>query len=368
MKYKTGSSSIWWTWLLALLSVACDGDTGAMTEKAQIIFRMELPPALEVSTRVTTPPSLGGISTENVWVVQYNANNNNFIKAVAFTGEGTLDLNGNVLKINTAGAEFSQVISRFYVIVNAGTGFLDGFTGTEDELKAKTVSVSGITGELKLLTAGPIDYTPTSDGKVVVVAALNRAYAKISVKWQDTDDRGNFTISAMEVHNLPQKMALYTRGGGALNSNYPAGTDINTDTPSATGSMNSGTFYDFYMPENLRGMGTASSFADKGLKRYGPNGSLNYCTYIVLKGTYTYQKYLSDGTTPSGSAAPIDVEYHIYLGTNLIKDYNVQRGYWYQLTLNLSGANTGDVRVRITDGKTAVFDKVEEIKHTIKFE
>ncbi|MCD8094507.1 MAG: DUF4906 domain-containing protein, partial [Bacteroides sp.] len=197
-------------------------------------------------------------------------------------------------------------------------------------------------------------------------APLNRAYAKVSVTWNNTGT-GTLAITGMDVYNLPNKMALYTRGGGSLSSTYPTQDADITAGPTAvvTGNMASGAPQTFWMPENLRGMGTAPSFAEKGLKKYGPtkesdgSNSLKNCTYIVLKGTYAYTK--------DSNANTIAVEYHIYLGSNLKTDYNIQRGYHYQLTLNLSGANTGDVRVRITDGRVVVFDKVEEIEYNIEF-
>ena len=361
MKYK--SVSIWLGWLLALLLAACEGEAPGEAQKAQLIFKMGLPPALEVETRATA--SLADIPIEDVWVVQYNAGTNGFLNKKCFTGEWKLDSQKGLLEINTSEAEFSLITSRFYVIVNAGSTFLENFTGTEAELKKKTVDAPDITGELGLLTSGPIKYTPTGNGNVVVITSLTRAYAKVSVEWKDTDKQGEIKITGMDVYNLPNKMAFYTRGGGNLDGTYPEGTDITTDSKAAPAD-GTGQTYCFYMPENLRGMGTASSFADKGLKKYGPGGTLDNCTYVVLKGTYSYKDYLSDGTNASGSSATIDVEYHIYLGGNLIKDYNIQRGYWYQVVLNFSGANTGDIRVRITDGKVTVFEQVKEITHKLE--
>ena len=69
MKYK--SVSIWLGWLLALLLAACEGEAPGEAQKAQLIFKMGLPPALEVETRATA--SLADIPIEDVWVVQYNA-------------------------------------------------------------------------------------------------------------------------------------------------------------------------------------------------------------------------------------------------------------------------------------------------------
>lgn len=226
------------TWLACLLlllaATACEGDAGGVGEKTQFVFKLELPPALEVTTRAETP-SLDGISIEDVWVVQYNATGNTgddgkFLNAACFTSGGTLDLKDKILTVDTQSAEFSQVSSRFYVIVNAGSTFLDNFKNSETSdksekaLQAMQVSLTNIAdnikAELKLMTAGPLDYTPGNDKKVVLTAPLNRAYAKVSVTWNNTGT-GTFAITGMDVYNLPNKMALYTRGDGNLSSTYP---------------------------------------------------------------------------------------------------------------------------------------------------
>ena len=83
----------------------------------------------------------------------------------------------------------------------------------------------------------------------------------------------------------------------------------------------------------------------------GDGGSLDGCTRLVLEAAYTYP----------GAINSIAVEYCIYLGGNLMNDYNVQRGYEYNLNVQISGANSGDVRVTITNGNVVVFDEVETI-------
>ena len=61
------------------------------------------------------------------------------------------------------------------------------------------------------------------------------------------------------------------------------------------------------------------------------------------------------------------MEYCIYLGGNLMNDNNVQRGYEYNLNVQISGANSGDVRVTITNGNVVVFDEVETINKKVDF-
>ena len=76
--------------------------------------------------------------------------------------------------------------SHFYIIVNGEKSLLEGFTGTEADLKAKTVNFTEALGSRPtLLTSGPSEYNPataSSEGtednkKVVFVSRLFRTYA-----------------------------------------------------------------------------------------------------------------------------------------------------------------------------------------------
>ena len=134
------------------------------------------------------------------------------------------------------------------------------------------------------------------------------------------------------------------------------------------------------MPENLRGVGCGKSFQEKNLNDYGPKadgkapalggdgkpesgGDLSKCTYIDLVGSYWYNY----STSAPDATNPISVRYRLYLGGNLVNDYNVRRGYHYTITVQISGANSGDVRVTITNGNVVVFDKVETIDKVADF-
>ena len=55
------------------------------------------------------------------------------------------------------------------------------------------------------------------------------------------------------------------------------------------------------------------------------------------------------------------------LGDNLTNNYNIQRDHHYDLTINIKGANSADLRVKITDGNVAVFDDVDTIENEVSF-
>ena len=175
-----------------------------------------------------------------------------------------------------------------------------------------------------------------------------------------------------KITNIPQIIALYTAGGGNSNSLYPetiSATTMNLDAQSFSSlTSTSGASADFYMPENLRGLGLSESFEGKNKESNGPgstsvttstpDGKLTGCTYLTLKGTYKYSSSHANG---------IKVEYRFYLGDNLTNNYNIQRDHHYDLTINIKGANSADLRVKITDGNVAVFDDVDTIENEVSF-
>ncbi len=364
MNKITGLSMVLMT--CGLLLMSCDTSLPANSnEDHGMVIRLELPKSLDVTTK---GGSLDGITINNVWVLQYANNTNELLKASKFSGtEISNKVNAGTLEVQTDG--FSEAESNFYVIANAGDDFLakadtlrEGATAkpiAEDSLKKKTIALANYTSEPTFVTAGKILLTQDSirkyNGKAVIVAPLERAFARMKLKWSKKDNfKGSLKITKVDVYNLPKKMAAYTRGGGKLSDKYPKlKEDIKTDATSiTTGELSEGSEQVFYMPENLRGMGTVTSFPEKNMPAKGPDGNLDGCTFILMSGYYKYP--LESGYSKDS----ITVQYKIFPGGNLTNDYNIQRGYSYDLKVNISGANSADVRVTITDGRVAVFDDV----------
>lgn len=355
-------------------------------------FCLKLPDAISVETKAVAP-TIGDknetTSINNVWILQYGTTGN-FIKKLYKVDNLSDDTdfvkeNDYMVRINTDETsdteKFSDINSRFYIIVNGGEILLNDFNGTEDELKAKTVDFTPSTGSVPtLLTSGPSAYSRTASSgsseenkKVVFVARLFRAYAKVTVRVQFSDTNASLSDMTATITNIPKKMALYTAGGASSNSKYPATIDNTTMQMTETNfsglNSTSGASAFFCMPENLRGLGLSESFEGKNKETNGPgnaevntstpDGKLTGCTYLTLKGTYRYANSHTNG---------IKVEYRFYLGDNLTNNYNIQRDHHYDLTINIKGANSADLRVKITDGNVAVFDEVDVIPNiTVDF-
>lgn len=377
--------------LLTLLFTGCEAteDSGGMDNGKMCDFQfcLKLPESISVETKVTIGDEK--ITVNNVWILQYNASGE-FIKSLYKEDKASDDNdfvkeNDYMVRINTDATsdteKFSDIVSCFYIIVNGGETLLKDFKGTETELKATTVDFTAPTGSTPtLLTSGPSKYDPktTSSGstegdkKVVFVSRLFRAYAKVTVRVQFNDASASLSEMTAAITNIPQKMALYTAGGGSSNSKYPAtidGTTMKTTETAFSGlTSTAGSSAYFCMPENLRGLGISESFEGKNKESNGPgstsvttstpDGKLTGCTYLTLKGTYKYA---------SSHTAGIKVEYRFYLGDNLTNNYNIQRDHHYDLTINIKGANSADLRVKITDGNVAVFDDVDTIENEVSF-
>lgn len=346
-------------WTVSGLLAGCSEESVETSEEFRLVLK--LPPALTVDTRGT----INQIPVNRIWVLQYvTEDGKSTLKNKAFFTVPDDPVGKNpppTIEITTGETTFTQTNSRFYVIANAEESFLKDFTGTEAELKAKTVAFSGYTNQPSLLTSGPLEYTPdlNKQGVIPLVVPLRWAYATISLSWNKKGDLAannlsSLVVKSVSLYNVPAHMALYTRGGGSIKDKYPADKDGSTAITSTTGTqittdLSPSSPCKFYMPENLRGMGTAASFMEKSIPAKGPDGTLDYCTYIKLSGEYKY----------AGASAPIGVNYLLHLGGNLMTDYNIRRDYLYNLTVNISGANSADVRVTITDGNVVMFDAVE---------
>ena len=214
-------------WTVSGLLAGCSEDSVETSEEFR--FVLKLPPALTVDTRGT----INQIPVNRIWVLQYvTEGGKSTLKNKAFFTVPDDQAGKNpppTIEITTGETTFTQTNSRFYVIANAEESFLKDFTGTEAELKAKTVAFSGYTNQPSLLTSGPLEYTPdlNKQGVIPLVVPLRRAYATISLSWNKKGDLAannlsSLVVKSVSLYNVPAHMALYTRGGGSIKDKYPA--------------------------------------------------------------------------------------------------------------------------------------------------
>ena len=383
-------------WLLLLAIYVCSCQKEEQPEKVkQLYIQLTMPESIHVDTKADkTPPQLGGIEVKNVWIVQFDATTNSCLKAL-YVPQASItqkeSLVGLVVNLSTGSsgdeiAKFMDNDSRFYVIANGDRNLLTEDTTnddmysltdaellalTEDDLKKKARLIGQkdaplVTTSPTLLASEAFEYIPSNDVVIKVRAQMFRAFAKMTVKINSSSPSGLFSLdqevsqAIFKIYNLPQNMAVY-RAGGGKGTAYPEVSEtsiikgpfnVNIDQISTTGGEVTATFY---MAENLRGIGTSTTQQGKNLPANGPGSSsdkLAGCTYIELTGTYKYNSSHTDG---------VKVKYTFYLGGNFTNDYNISRDYSYELTFNIAGPNSADVRVQITDGNVAVFDEVHVV-------
>lgn len=363
------------TLILCLFVTGCSSSLEEDTKGNGFRFCVQMPKAIDVDTKASLGDGSESIEITDAWIVQYSSVNNTLLKYLYINSGFTQKENGYMVEIKTSGNDFSTTSSYFYIILNGGPELLKNFKEESDcskeALQKKTISVTenggvlGITASPNLLTAGPINYTSKNeeDEKVIFVSRVYRAFAKfsLSVKFPIASS-DKFTVTQATITNVPKNMALFA--GGGSNANYPDVSTIYAEPISLSDVVINGGKKSFWMPENIRGTGSSSTFQGKNQITNGPGGNLNGCTYLTIKGKYYYDK----NQRPDGSSQdPIDVEYRFYLGTNLTNDYNIRRDHHYNLTVNLKGANSADLRVTITNGNVAVFDEVQEITNEVDF-
>lgn len=144
------------TLAFALLFAGCEAtedpqntDHGKM---CNFQFCLKLPESISVKTKADPPitPTIGDdkININNVWILQYDVSGN-LIRSVYKEDDINNDTdfvqeNLYMVRINTDTnsdeEKFSDMSSHFYIIVNGEKSLLEGFTGTEADLKAKTVN------------------------------------------------------------------------------------------------------------------------------------------------------------------------------------------------------------------------------------
>lgn len=416
-----------------LLATGCTStDTPAQPTNNNFSFYIKMPDPITVETKADIGTKEEPITVNDVWILQY-LNDNSLFRCLYINNTDQITNHGDYLvKIQTPETEdqkFSDVESRFYIIVNGGAELLNDFkadaTGknkSEDALKKIMTYIDykyQATNSIPpgLLTAGPIVYKPTttsadaeteptkadentgggsetgkneggtneggtnegsngeetpavSTDKVVFISRMYRAYAKVKVninfKADEKFPNSSFTVTECTVTNLP---SWGSSSDKTIALYTPATTaDGYPAIEKVTGSL---TFKSTDIIDS-----SFSFYMPENLRGIGKSTSFGDKNKPgngpgmsgSLEGcTYLTVKgdYIYDSTKPSQD--PIKVEYTFYLGGNLINDYNIERDHLYNLTLNLKGANSADWRVKITDGNVAVFDEVTEINNEVDF-
>lgn len=364
LRCRTLFSHLCLGWLMCVVLAACVKDvpvpeSAISSSDLGLSLHLGFPDPLTVTTRAN--PVKNGIELTDVRVLQFPVAGGDDVKNKLYSEAEngapwyTQESGGALITVNTGSNDFTNVNCRFYIVANAGTDL--SAVATENNLKSSSLSFTDITSEPDILTFGPVDYTKVEGATkpVALLAKLCRSYAKVTVKYTLAT---GIEITSVDIENVPDKIYPFPEvaADGSSPSVSPVGY-LSTFSITPAGDSKEVTFY---MPENLKGNGSATTGADKNLPAKGPGGTLEGCTCIVLKGTYDY--YPGDA-----GSAPIGVEYRFYPGSDMVRNYDVERGKHYMLTINLKGANSADARVNITDGNVFTFDDPDNVDNEMDF-
>lgn len=215
-----------------------------------------------------------------------------------------------------------------YFIANAGKQ-LQNFSGTYGQLKQQLIPVNnkGLADGIMLMSATL--QTTIKAGNPISVRFI-RKLAKINVSCT-VEEGFSFTPVRLQLRNVPKSTSLVNT---SETTPVKEGTDLQNYW-SVTENIIKG--YTWYMPENLRAAGSASSEKDKTA---AANTEGAYCTYVEISGLYQ-----------NGGTSKL-VSYKVYLGANNTTDYSVEANRIYNVSFSIKGINSGDKRVLAEDFPT----------------
>lgn len=326
---------MFWT----LSAVACSEDTNISGESGDGYRPVEVAVSMNIeefhgqsSTRAGQPLN-GDIGDDeslinNVTVFQFDGTGNDADKLVVLRYVTTF----NNLKLGLMQPKSDPAKKQLICLV-ANTGeHLKDFTGTYGDLKDIMISVnkSGVSDKIMIMMTSL--QTEISSGKSIE-AVFKRKLAKINVTCLVANDV-RFTPARLQLRNVPKYASV-----SSANETPEGKSDNFRNYISLTENIEDG--YTWYMPENLRGTGSADNPKNK-TDNTAPAGQGDYCTYVELSGLYQE----NDGTLKL-------VSYRVYLGNDDLSDYNVEGNHIYNVDMSVSGINASDKRVIVADLPTA---------------
>ncbi len=303
----------------------------AGTPEAAAQLRSEASAMGEATTRAAAEPSK---EIRNLWVVQFDQNGR-IVGRAKYIEDYQAD-GSNVTIIPSAGSE--------HTIVFIANTFKDNLiqnteSYTIEHLRGLNYAISD--GDSNFTTDGTQQYSVLFGSQSEVItevtkldAVLIRNIAKVNINIRVADGV-DLTFSKAIMRGVPNRsfyLPSITAGEifpleGVINYHQYSGVDMVKDATSAVSDYQTLTFY---LPVNKRGSVTTT---DEILKNQYGN---SYCTSIVLTATSGGKNY----------------EYNIYLGENLINDFNIEANhhYTYNLEFNTVGDPQTDLRVTMVGG------------------
>ena len=276
LRYRTLLSHFCFLWVACLVLTGCGKDavmpeSVASSSNLGLSLCLGFPNPLTVTTRAN--PVRNGIELKDVRVLQFPVTAGGEAKSKLYSEAEsgspdwyTQETDGGLITVNTGVDDFTNVDCRFYIVANAGSNL--SAVAAENALKSYSLDFADITKEPDILTFGPVDYTKVegSTKPVALLAKLRRAYAKVTVKYTLAT---GIEITSVDIENVPDKIYPFPEvsAGGSSSSVSSVGyLPASSIVPASSKEVT------FYMPENLKGNGSAITETDKNLPAKGPGG------------------------------------------------------------------------------------------------
>lgn len=304
---------------------------------------------------------------KDVWVLQFNSTGTALLQDPQYIT--SLSGSGGSYKLST---RFVLQTSRVHFIANTHNNTLFTPTNARTEAKAESATVATVVSEADLASANGILMSGSWRGKpdpmfgISGSVSLARAIAKVTFNLSAALPAGHtFTLKSIKVKKVP-KVVQYFRSNPSATP-HPVATKVAWFDNYASATYDEAltatakTLW-WYLPENMRGTGTATNQKDKTAAT-APSDQGDYCTYIEVSGEYS-----------SGNL--YDVIYRIFLGEDNTKDYNLKRNTHYTVTAKIKGINAIDTRITATasgldyidNGTPWFYMALEDVPGTMEWE
>ena len=348
----------------SLFFIGCSEEALPESENGRIrqegATQLTLIPAFNRNVTVKSVADANETVIGNTWVIQLDGNGN------VLQGENAPLYEGNVINAGnnqyTIDIKLSSEAQEILFIANTGDNTLFNNVITKGDVEAKAFTFEN-ESELALRT-GMIMCGTWKTGDADYNIKMKRAIAKVDFT---LEANSSFVLQSIQVKNVPNKLYYFRENLEADGNNiayYPAISEITKestyeeelenpqnlsaiwydlewmpDGDDLTGVLlNEAKTFTWYLPENGRGIGSATNQRDKN-KTTAAEGQGDYCTYIQVKGFYRNED-LTTGVT-----------YNIYLGENNNNNNNIIRNTNYKVHTTILGIDRTDTRISKEDGE-----------------
>jgi len=340
--------------LLFSAVVSCNGlepeESPDLQDEVDVFLSVSAEPQIDISLSAAPSVKAGGDTdvlddvVKNLWVIQYGG----LSDSAELLGEPLYisdyaDFDGRVKLVATDAASSIYFIANTFepgLNIPSKSTVADLKSRTRDLKKVNMLSTDENGNEYPIFNGcvktGPEGVYEGAEYQI----QLKRNVAKASITvTNETSGTDAVTVKSVQLCNIPS-VSYYLAGAYDAEGNYPSDAYLSVlnydavDFPDGAPSVS----FVSYLPVNMRG--TVSENASELYKnRYAPEGA----THLLVSAEYKVDE----------SVYPI--EYRFYLGSDMVRDFNLKPNSDYDYHFTISSKGNADVDLRIEDWGTVDF-------------